>query len=179
MLENIRGPEGFRMKDKRIKDSSITIAQAMVTQDVNPAGNVHGGVIMKLIDTAAAVVASRHSRCNTVTASIDRLDFHHPVFVGDLLFFKASLNMVGRTSMEVGVRVEAENLITGEVRHTASAYLTFVALDKAGHPQAVPPLIVETDDEKRRNREAKTRREMRLAERKQEAKCQLEPGSCA
>jgi uncharacterized protein (TIGR00369 family) len=173
-----RGQEGFRMKDKKIKDSSVTIAQVMIPQDVNPAGNVHGGVIMKLIDTAAAVVASRHSRCNTVTASIDRLDFHHPVFVGDLLFFKASLNMVGRTSMEVGVRVEAENLMTGEVRHTASAYLTFVALDKDGRPQAVPPLTVETDDEKRRNREAKTRREMRLAERKQEAKCQLEPGSC-
>ena len=80
--------------------------------------------------------------------------------------------------MEVGVRVESENLITGEVRHTASAYLTFVALDKAGRPQAVPPLVFETDEEKRRNREAKTRREMRLAERKQEAKCQLEPGSC-
>ena len=167
------------MKDKRIKDSSVIIAQVMIPQDANPAGNVHGGVIMKLIDTAAAVVAGRHSRCNTVTASIDRLDFHHPVFVGDLLFFKASLNMVGRTSMEVGVRVEAENLITGEVRHTASAYLSFVALDKDGRPQAVPPLIVETDDEKRRNREAKTRREMRLAERKQEAKCQLDPGSCS
>ena len=166
------------MTGKRIKDSSVTIAQVMIPQDVNPAGNVHGGVIMKLIDTAAAVVASRHSRCNTVTVSIDRLDFHYPVFVGDLLFFKASLNMVGRTSMEVGVRVEAENLITGEVRHTASAYLTFVALDKDGRPQAVPPLIVETDDEKRRNREAKTRREVRLAERKQEAKCQLDPGNC-
>lgn len=166
------------MTEKRIKDSSVTIAQVMIPQDVNPAGNVHGGVIMKLIDTAAAVVAGRHSRCNTVTASIDRLDFHHPVFVGDLLFFKASLNMVGRTSMEVGVRVESENLITGEVRHTASAYLTFVALDKAGRPQAVPPLVFETDEEKRRNREAETRREMRLAERKQEAKCQLEPGSC-
>ena len=166
------------MEGKRIKASSVIIAQVMIPQDANPAGNVHGGVIMKLIDTAAAVVATRHSRCNAVTASIDRLDFHHPVFVGDLLFFKASLNMVGRTSMEVGVRVEAENLISGELRHTASAYLTFVALDKDGRPQAVPPLIVETDDEKRRNREAKTRREVRLAERKQEAKCQLDPGNC-
>lgn len=166
------------MEGKRVKDSSVTIAQVMIPQDANPAGNVHGGVIMKLIDTAAAVVASRHARSNTVTASIDRLDFHHPVFVGDLLFFKAGLNMVGRTSMEVGVRVESENLITGEVRHTASAYLTFVALDKEGRPQSVPQLSLETEEEMRRNREARTRRAMRLAERKQEAKCQLEPGSC-
>jgi uncharacterized protein (TIGR00369 family) len=167
------------MEGKRVTDSNVTIAQVMIPQDANPAGNVHGGVIMKLIDTAAAVVASRHARCNTVTASIDRLDFHHPVFVGDLLFFKAGLNMVGKTSMEVGVRVESENLMRGEVRHTASAYLTFVALGKDGRPQTVPPLILETEEEVRRNREAKTRREMRLAERKQEAKCQLEPRSCS
>ena len=166
------------MEGKRVQDSCVTIAQVMIPQDANPAGNVHGGVIMKLIDTAAAVVASRHARSNTVTVSIDRLDFHHPVFVGDLLFFKAGLNMVGRTSMEVGVRVESENLITGEVRHTASAYLTFVALDKEGRPQSVPQLSLETEEEMRRNREARTRRAMRLAERKQEAKCQLEPGSC-
>ena len=166
------------MEGKRVKDSSVTIAQVMIPQDANPAGNVHGGVIMKLIDTAAAVVASRHARSNTVTASIDRMDFHHPVFVGDLLFLKACLNMVGRTSMEVGVRVESENFITGEVRHTASAYLTFVALDRDGRPQTVPPLILDTEEETRRNREARTRREMRLAERRQEAKCQLDSGSC-
>ena len=166
------------MEGKRVKDSSVTIAQVMIPQDANPTGNVHGGVIMKLIDTAAAVVASRHARANTVTASIDRLDFLHPVFVGDLLFLKAGLNMAGRTSMEVGVRVEAENFITGEVRHTSSAYLTFVALDRDGRPQAVPPLILETEEEMRRNREAITRRDTRLAERKQEAKCQLDPGSC-
>ena len=166
------------MEGKRVQDSSVTIAQVMIPQDANPAGNVHGGIIMKLIDTAGAVVAGRHARCNTVTVSIDRLDFIHPVFVGDLLFFKASLNMVGRTSMEAGVRVESENVLTGEVRHTASAYLTYVALDKDGRPLPVPPLIIESEDEKRRNREAKIRREMRLAERKQEEKCQLEPGSC-
>ena len=108
------------IKEKSIKDTSITIAQVMLPQDTNPAGNVHGGVIMKLIDTAAAVVASRHARCNTVTASIDRLVFHHPVYVGDVLFLKASLNMVGKSSMEVGVRVEAENYVTGECRHTAA-----------------------------------------------------------
>ena len=166
------------MDAKKVKDSSVVIAQVMIPQDANPAGNVHGGVIMKLIDTAAAVAASRHARCNTVTASIDRLDFHHPVYVGDLLFFKAGLNMAGRTSMEVGVRVEAENIITGEVRHTASAYLTFVALGENGRPREVPPLLIETEEEIRRNREAKIRREARLAEKRREATCQLDPGSC-
>ncbi len=166
------------MEGKRVKDSSVIIAQVMIPQDANPAGNVHGGVIMKLIDTTAGVVASRHSRSNAVTVSIDRLDFHHPVFVGDLLFVKGSLNLVGKTSMEIGVRVEAENIVTGEVRHTASAYLTFVALDERGRPKEVPPLILETDEEKRRNLEAKIRREARLAEKKQEEKCQLNPESC-
>ena len=163
---------------KRVKESSVVIAQVMIPQDANPAGNIHGGVIMKLIDTAAAVVASRHARSNVVTVSIDRLDFHHPVFVGDLLFFKSSLNMVGRTSMEIGVRVEAENLITGDIRRTASAYLTYVALDKEGRPHKVPALIIETEEEIRRNREARMRKAARLAEKKQEEKCQLDPRNC-
>jgi len=166
------------VEPRKIADSSVIMSQVMIPQDANPAGNVHGGVIMKLIDTTAAVVASRHARSNTVTVSIDRLDFHHPVFVGDLLFIKGSLNMVGRTSMEVGVRVEAENIITGVVRHTASAYLTFVALDEKGRPREVPPLLIETEEESRRNREAKVRREARLAEKRREATCQLDPGSC-
>ncbi len=166
------------MEGKTIKDSSVIIAQVMLPQDANPAGNIHGGVIMKLIDTTAAVVASRHARGNTVTVSIDRLDFHHPVYIGDLLFLKAGINMVGRSSLEVGVRVEAENYVTGEVRHTASAYLTFVALDKNGRPTPVPPLILETEDERRRNREAHIRKESRLAEKKQEASCQLDSKTC-
>ncbi len=166
------------MEGKRVRDSSVIIAQVMIPQDANPAGNVHGGVIMKLIDTAAAVAASRHARCNAVTASIDRLDFHHAVYVGNLLFFKASVNMVGRTSMEVGVRVEAEDIITGGVRHTASAYLTFVALDEKGKPREVPQLVIETEEEIRRNREARIRREARHAEKRREASCQLDPGSC-
>lgn len=166
------------MDGKRISGSAVIMAQVMIPQDANPAGNVHGGVIMKLIDTTAAVVAGRHSRSNVVTASIDRLDFHHPVFVGDLLHLKGSLNHAGRTSMEVGVRVESENLVTGEIRHTASAYLTFVALNEKGSPRAVPPLILETDEEHRRNREAVRRREMRLAERKNENSCQRDAQSC-
>jgi acyl-CoA hydrolase len=167
------------MEGKRVKDSSVITAQMMIPQDANPAGNVHGGVVVKVIDEAAGVVAARHARCNVVTASIDRLDLHTPVLVGDLLFFKASLNFVGRTSMEIGVRVEAENLMTGEVRHAASAYLTFVAIDRLGRPVPVPPLILETDEERRRNGEARARRAVRLAERNKEAGCQKIPGSCA
>lgn len=154
------------MEGKRVKDSSTVMAQLMTPQDMNVAGNVHGGVIMKLIDTAASSVAVRHARSNVVTASIDRLDFHHPVFVSDLVTLKASLNFVGRTSMEIGVRVESENLMTGEIRHTASAYLTFVALDKEGRPMVLPPLVLETEEERRRNSDAKARRENRLIQRK-------------
>lgn len=152
------------MKGKRVQESRVIIAQVMTQQDVNVAGNVHGGVIMKLADTAGGVVAYRHARTNVVTASIDRLDFHHRVYIGELVTAEASLNLVGRTSMEIGVNVEAENLITGEVRHTASAYITYVALGKNGRPVAVPPLIIETDEEMQRNREAQVRREIRLRE---------------
>lgn len=154
------------MQGKTIEDSSVVMAQVMTPQEVNVAGNVHGGVIMKLIDSAAGVVAYRHARENVVTASIDHLDFHHPVFVGDFVTLKASLNLVGRTSMEVGVHVESENLFSGEVRHTASAYLTYVALSKDRRPMVLPPLILKTDDEVRRNHEAQVRREIRLRERK-------------
>jgi len=167
------------MQGKRVRDSSVITAQMMIPQDANPAGNVHGGVVVKIIDEAAGVVAARHARTNVVTASIDRLDLHLPIFVGDLLFFKASLNYVGRTSMEIGVRVEAENLLTGEVKHAASAYLTYVALDTKGRPSEVAPLILETDEENRRNREAKARREMRLSERNKKNACRKDPGSCA
>jgi uncharacterized protein (TIGR00369 family) len=166
------------MEGKRVGESSVVMSQLMSHQDTNIAGNVHGGVIMKLIDTAAGVAAVRHARSSAVTASIDRLDFHHPVFVGDVLTLRASLNHVGRTSMEVGVRVEAENPITGGRRHTASAYLTYVALDGNGRPMPLPPLILETENETRRNREATARRETRLAEKKQEKACQLRAENC-
>jgi uncharacterized protein (TIGR00369 family) len=154
------------VEGKTVNESSVVMAQVMSPQDVNVAGNVHGGAIMKLIDTAAGVVAVRHVRANVVTASIDRLDFHHPVLVGDFVTLKANLNLVGRTSMEIGVHVQSENLRTGEIRHTASAYLTYVAIDKDGKPVTVPPLILETKEEVQRNREASVRREARLRERK-------------
>ncbi len=146
---------------KTAAESAVTMTHQVLPHDANPAGNVHGGVILKHIDTAAGVVAMRHVRGWAVTASIDRMDFLKPVFVGELVILKASLNMVGRTSMEIGVRVEAENLLTGEVRHTNSAYLTFVALDDHGNPRPAPPLIIEGDVAERRYRQALRRRELR------------------
>ena len=153
------------MQGRTVKDTAVITAQVMGPPDVNIAGNIYGGAIMRLIDTAAGAVAMRHARANAVTASIDRLDFHYPVYPGDLVTCKASLNLVGKTSMEIGVRVETENLMTGEIRHTASAYLTFVALDKSGRPMPLPPLILESEEERRRNQEAQIRREARLRER--------------
>jgi uncharacterized protein (TIGR00369 family) len=150
------------MNEKTVKDSQVIVSQVMQPADANPAGNVHGGTIMKLIDNAAGVVAFRHSRRNSVTASVDQIDFHFPAFIGDLLIIKASLNLVGKTSMEIGARVESENLITGKTRHIASAYLTFVALDDNHKPCAVPGLIFETDEEEERNRAAQIRRKHRL-----------------
>jgi acyl-CoA hydrolase len=133
--------------------------------DANLAGNVHGGVIMYLCDEVAGIAAVRHSGARVVTVAMDRMTFIHPVYVGHLLTVKATVNAAWRTSMEVGVRVESENIRTGEVTHTSAAYLTMVALDEEGRPTAVPPLAPETADEQRREREAQLRRDNRLAER--------------
>ncbi|MDK2964127.1 MAG: hypothetical protein PWQ29_1521 [Verrucomicrobiota bacterium] len=154
------------MKGKRVEESRVSMAQMMNPPDTNAAGNVHGGEIMKLIDTAGGVAAIRHARTNVVTASVNHIDFHQPVFIGDLLRVKASLNFTGRTSMDVGVRVEAENCRTGAVRHISSAYLTFVALDDSGHPTEVPPLVLENEEDQRRYDEAKGRREIRFSKRR-------------
>ena len=135
--------------------------------DANSAGFVHGGTVMKLCDEAAGVAAIKHSRCRVVTAAVDRMTFLQPVHVGELLTFSASVNAAWRTSMEIGVRVDAENPRTGEVRHTSTAYLTLVALDEEGSPTPVPPLRAETDDERRREAEAQLRRRNRLAEREE------------
>lgn len=163
------------MESKHVSDSSVVMAVVMQPADANPAGNVHGGVIMKNIDSAAGVVALRHAAGNAVTASIDRLDFHNPVYVGELLFLRASINLVGKSSMEIGVRVEAEDPRRGQVRHVASAYLTFVALDENKQPAPVPGLILQTVDEHRRNAEAISRRKLRLAEKEQEKRSRLHP----
>jgi acyl-CoA hydrolase len=135
--------------------------------DANAAGFVHGGTIMKLCDEAAALAAVRHSRRRVVTAGVDRMTFMEPMHVGELMTFRAGVNAVWRTSMEVGVRVEAENPMSGERRHTSTAYLTMVALDDAGEPTPAPALLIEGDTERRRQREAETRRRHRLAEREE------------
>jgi len=153
------------MEGKTVNQSRAIMSLPMKPPDANTAGNVHGGVIMQRIDEVGTIVAMRHSQRIVVTASVDKIDFIKPVFIGDVVTFKASLNFVGRTSMEVGVRVESENPITGIVRHNASAFLTYVALDKNGTPTEVPPLILETDDDRKRNKQAHERRELRLRER--------------
>ncbi|PID74131.1 MAG: acyl-CoA thioesterase [Desulfobacterales bacterium] len=147
-----------------LRRTTTIMSHVMLPEDANPSGNIHGGVVMKHIDNAAGVTAMRHSRSNVVTASIERLDFHYPMYIGDLIVLKASLNAVSRTSMEVGVRVEAEDLMTGEIRHTASAYLTFVSLDETGRPRLLPPYEPETEEECRRHRAALKR--MRIHKKK-------------
>lgn len=167
------------MKDqKNTEDSIAIISRVMLPQDANPAGIVHGGVIMKEIDNAAGVVAVRHTRRICVTASIDRLDFHNPSFIGNLVTVKASINMTGKTSMEIGVRVETEDLLAGIKVHLASAYLTFVALDENKKPVEVPPLKLVTLEGIRRNQEAMNRRKLRLAEKSKEKKCQSNTDNC-
>ena len=139
-------------------------------QHANNLGHVFGGVILSMLDRVAAVAALRHARQNCVTVSVDRVDFREPIHLGDLVVMRASVNYVGRTSMEVGVRVEAENLMTGERRHTNSCYLTFVAIDQSHRPVRIPPVEPETEDEKRRYLAAQERRRRRLEERTAEEK---------
>ena len=139
----------------------------MGVSDANTAGSVHGGEILRLCDEVAGIAAIRHSGGRVVTAGMDRMTFLHPVFVGDLVTVRATVNAAWRTSMEVGVRVERERVATGEREHTSTAYLTMVALDDDRRPREVPGLAPETDDEERRCREAELRRSNRLSEREQ------------
>jgi acyl-CoA hydrolase len=148
-------------------EASTILVKWMSLLDANNAGQVHGGTVMKLCDEAAGLAAIRHARRPAVTAAVDRVTFLHPVHLGELLTLIASVNAAWRTSMEVGVRVDAENPLTGEQRHTSSAYLTMVAIDEHGRPSPVPPLVAETAIEQRREREAQLRRANRLAERDQ------------
>jgi acyl-CoA hydrolase len=141
----------------------------MMPEDANLLGNVFGGAIMALMDKTAAVCAMRHARQQCVTVSVDRIEFREPIHVGELVVLKASVNFVGRSSMEVGVRVEAEDLRTGLRRHTNSCYLTFVAIDPAGRPAEVPTIVTESRDERRRYEAAEARRARRLEERAAEA----------
>ncbi|MGH2471405.1 MAG: acyl-CoA thioesterase [Candidatus Limnocylindria bacterium] len=147
---------------KTVAGSKTVMSRTMLPSDANPYGNVHGGEVMKLIDAAAGAAATRHARTRVVTARIDELSFKAPVYVGHLVTAKASVNHVGRTSMEIGVRVEAEDMLTGDVVHVASAYLVFVATDDRGRPVRLPPLVAETDEERRRMSAAEARRALRL-----------------
>jgi acyl-CoA hydrolase len=147
---------------KPVSASRSEMVEAVLPNDANPLGNMLGGRVMFLIDMAGALAAHRHSNSHVVTASVDYLDFRFPIRVGEWIVLKSSVNRVFRSSMEVGVKVFSENVFTGERKHTSSAYVTFVAIDQNREPHSVPPLILETDDDRRRYREAGERRRYRL-----------------
>jgi len=149
---------------KRPSESEMTTARLMMPTDANVLGNVFGGAIMRYMDEIAAIVAWRHAGRNVVTASIDRMNFWAPVYVGNVLVLKAEVNYVGTTSMEIGVRIEAQDPTSRKGTHTGSCYLTYVALDEKGKPCPIPRLILTTPDEKRRFKEALARRKLREAE---------------
>ena len=150
---------------KPVHESQHETSEIMMPQHANVLGHVFGGVILSMMDRTAAVAAIRHTRGNCVTVSVDRVDFREPIHVGDLVIMKASVNYAGRTSMEIGVRVDAENMLDGARRHTNSCYLTFVAIDRNGRPIPVPAVIPETAVEERRYAAAMERRRRRLEER--------------
>jgi acyl-CoA hydrolase len=143
--------------------SEVVLVRQMEVTDANLAGNVHGGTIMKMVDTAAGLAAAKHCGGLAVTAQMDEMSFLEPVYLGDLVTVSAMVNEAFRTSMEVGVRVEAESISTGRTVHTSSAYLVFVALDRQGGPREVPAVLAETEQQRRRQHEARLRREARLA----------------
>ena len=150
------------LEPKPVSGSQVTLVQLMEISDANIAGIVHGGTIMKLVDTAAGLAAMKHCGGPVVTVSMDTMSFLAPVRIGDMVTVRASVNDVGRTSLEVGVRVESENILSGERTHTGSAYLVFVALDAQGKPRPVPSVVAQGQTQRRRQKEAKIRRQTRL-----------------
>jgi len=155
----------MNMEGKPVRESTAEYSELALPNDANGWGDLLGGKVMHLVDLAGAISAMRHGHLPVVTASVDSLQFLHPVHIGELIVLRASVNRVFHSSMEVGVRVETEKLTTGERLHTCSAYLTFVALDEERRPASVCPVIPETEEEKRRYRQAGERREYRLAQR--------------
>lgn len=145
-----------------VRDSKAEYSELAMPNDANPLGSLFGGKVMALVDLAGSIAAARHARCSVVTASVDNMNFLYPVRIGELVTCYSQVNRVFKTSMEVGVKVFVENLKTGEIRHTSSAYLTFVALGSDGQRVVLPPVIPATDDEKRRFEDALMRREFRL-----------------
>lgn len=158
------------MDGKPPRLSHTTIAELMMPHMANILGNVHGGVLLGMMDRVAAVSAIRHAQRACVTVSVDRVHFREPIHVGELVTMNASVNYAHRTSIEVGVRVESENVLTGARRHTNSCYLTYVAIDDSGRPVPVPPVLAETDEERARYRGAEERRAQRIGELKAKAK---------
>src|SRR4051794_33884073 len=146
-----------------VKQTQSEYSEICLPNDANLLGNMLGGHVMHLVDLCGAIAGMRHARCAVVTASIDQMTFLHPVHVGELVRLKSQVNRVFRTSMEVGVKVWVENLTKGMLRHTSSAYLTFVGLDPAGNKVLLPPIVPETEEDKRRYEEADQRRAYRLA----------------
>lgn len=154
------------MQGRHPAESEAVMAELMMPQHANLMGNVFGGVILALVDRVAAVCAIRHSHRQCVTVSVDKVDFREPIHVGELITAFARVNFAGKTSMEVGVKIVAENVLTGEKRHTNSCYVTYVALDDTGRPTEVPPIVPETPDEKRRYERAAKRRATRVMDRR-------------
>jgi acyl-CoA hydrolase len=163
--------DNSRLSPRPVRDSISEMTEIVLPNDANPLNALLGGRLMHWIDLAGAMAAHRHSRAYVVTASIDHLDFLVPVRVGDFVILRSSVNRVFRTSMEVGVKVWVENYRSGQSRHVSSAYLTFVAVDAAGNRMPVPPVVPETEDEKRRYEGAARRREIRRAESARRIKC--------
>lgn len=148
---------GKIQKPKTVKASQTTLSVLMAPIDQNFLGFIFGGAILKLMDNIAYICAKRHSNSDCITASFERVDFRDHIYVGELVTLSASVNYVGSTSMEIGISVCAENLTTNKIRHTNSSYVTMVAIDKHGNPTRVPPLIPESQEEKRRYKEGEER----------------------
>ncbi len=157
------------MKGKSVRDSEIVLSQLMQPEHANNLGNIHGGVLMKFIDDAGAMCATRHAREPAVTVAVDSLTFLEPVHIGDLVTFSAKLTYVGRSSMETEVVVEAEEILTGRRRITNRAYVVYVALSGEGRPVEVPPLVPETDEEREQWKQGEQRQKERLARRTQQS----------
>ncbi|MBF0170878.1 MAG: acyl-CoA thioesterase [Nitrospinae bacterium] len=164
---------------KPVRASRTVMSQLMMPHDANFAGVVHGGSLLSIMDKVAYACASRHAGAYCVTASVDEVHFRTPIAVGALVTFMASVNYVGRTSMEIGIRVVAEEMPTGRTTHTNSSYFTMVAMGVGGKPSPVPPLVLETDDDRRRNEDARLRRQLRLDHRRAVEAKQKERGEIA
>ena len=163
MAPKAAAPVGKNIEGKSVDDSVVEMTELVLPSHTNALGTIFGGQLMAWIDIAAATTAMRHARRSCVTASIDALAFVAPVKLGEIVCIFSSVNFTGRTSMEIGVRLEAEDPSTGERKHVASSYLTFVAVDESGKPIPIPSIIPKTEAEKRRFREAQLRRKSRLA----------------